>query len=67
MRILHSTGSPRAFSRDVVLLTENLNIGEKTMALFGALGGLVLCGCILAAVRSKKNSATEKVKTLTLK
>jgi len=40
---------------------------EKKMALLGALGGLVLCGCVLAAVRSKKNAGTEKVKTLTLK
>jgi len=37
------------------------------MALFGALGGLILCGCILAAVRSKKNNETPKVKTLSLK
>ncbi len=37
------------------------------MALLGALGGLVLCGCVLAALRSKKNNGTPKVKTLSFK
>jgi outer membrane murein-binding lipoprotein Lpp len=37
------------------------------MALLGALGGLLLCGCVLAAVKSKKNGAAPKVKTLSLK
>ena len=37
------------------------------MALLGALGGLILCGCLLAALRTKKNNEAAKVKTLTLK
>jgi hypothetical protein len=37
------------------------------MALLGALSGLIAFACVLAALRSKRNSQTEKVKTLTLK
>jgi hypothetical protein len=38
------------------------------MALLGALSGLVLFGCVLAALRSKRTmNDAQKVKTLSLK
>jgi hypothetical protein len=37
------------------------------MALLAGLGGLIAFACVLAALRSKRNSQTEKVKTLTLR
>jgi hypothetical protein len=37
------------------------------MALLGALGGLFLCGIVLAAFRSKRTNEAAKVKTLSLK
>jgi hypothetical protein len=37
------------------------------MALLGAFSGLILCGCVLAVLRSKRTKSTERVKTLTLK
>lgn len=37
------------------------------MALLAALGGLIFFAVILAALRNKKVSGTQKVKTLTLK
>jgi hypothetical protein len=41
--------------------------GEKAMVLLAAVAGLILCSCILAAVRSKRTGETSKVRTLKIK
>jgi hypothetical protein len=54
--------------KDVVSLTINSKFErEIIMALLGALSGLIVFACVLAALRSKRNNQTEKVKTLTLR
>ena len=41
--------------------------GEKKMAVLGALGGLILVVCALAALRSKQASAWQKIRNLSIK
>jgi hypothetical protein len=41
--------------------------GRKKMALLAVLSGLVLFACVLAALRSKQSSASEKIKNLSIR
>jgi hypothetical protein len=40
---------------------------EKTMAVYGAIGALVIAACIMATLRSKKVNSNSKVSDLNLR
>jgi hypothetical protein len=61
-------GSIIALPKGVVEFIANGWIERKIiMALLAVVGALILCSCILAALRSKRTGETSKVKTLRIR
>jgi hypothetical protein len=61
-------GAPRAFTIGAIgLILVNSQKREKTMAVYGAIGALIIAACIMATLRSKKAGNNSKISDLNLK